>query len=148
MLEALQNPFVIAILVALLLLLVAIPVLVRRRRAGREEVLPPPELGQAIDYTSLPYEEPNSWSDRFARASPGTKLLLLLVPLVVIAVIAVLVLTFLRSPSTANNQTPTAPPATISGVSANVAGPTKILVDAQTTLPDGAPVTAALKENE
>src|SRR5919199_299060 len=103
MLEALQNPLVIAIVVAVLLLLIAIPVLVRRRRAGHEEVLPPPELGQAIDYTAIPYEEPTSWSDRLARASPATKLLLVLVPLVVIVGAVVLFLTFLQQPSGAAN---------------------------------------------
>src|SRR5919108_4113668 len=114
--DALQNPLVIAIVVAILLLLIAIPVLVRRRRAGRDEVLPPPELSQPVDYTSLPYEEPTSWSDRFARASPATKLLLVLVPLVVIVGLAVLVLTFLQPLPSAESPTPERPPATITNV--------------------------------
>src|SRR5690242_11594092 len=96
MLDALQNPIVIAIVVSILLVLIAIPVLLRRRRAAREEVLPPPELGQAIDYTSLPYEEPTGMADRFRQASPAVKLLVFLVPLVIIVAGVVLWLTFLR----------------------------------------------------
>ena len=143
----LQNPLVIAIAVLVLVLLIAIPVLIRRRRAGREEVLPPPELSQPIDYTSLPYEEPSGWRDRLARASPATKLLLVLVPLVVIVGGVILALTFLQPLSSAGNPTPVVPPPEITNLSANVAGPTKILVEAETNLPDGASVMAVLKEN-
>jgi flagellar FliL protein len=146
MLEALQNPFVIAVVVLILLLLIAIPVVVRRRRASTEEVLPPPELGQSIDYTSLPYEEPTGWSDRFARASVATKLLLVLVPLILIVSLIVLGVTFLRPSPTANTPT-VVPTATITNVVAGVAGKSKILVKADTTLPDGAAVVAMLKEN-
>src|ERR1044071_10317951 len=98
MLDALQQPIVIAIVVLILLVLIVIPVLLRRRRAAREEVLPPPELGQAIDYTSLPYEEPISLGDRFRQASPAVKLLAFLVPLVIIVAGIVLWFTFLRGP--------------------------------------------------
>jgi flagellar FliL protein len=147
LLEALQNPLVIAVVVLILLLLIAIPVVVRRRRASAEEVLPPPELGQSIDYTSLPYEEPSGWRERFARAPVATKLLLVLVPLVLIVSLVVLAVTFLRPSATADTQTPVVPPATITNVSANVAGKSKILVKAETTLPDGTAVVAALKEN-
>lgn len=147
LLEALQNPLVIAVVVLILLLLIAIPVVVRRRRASQEEVLPPPELGQSIDYTSLPYEEPNGLGDRFARASLPTKLLLVLVPLVLIIGVAVVALTFLRSPIPGETPTPAAPAATITNVTAGVAGPAKILVKADTTLPNGSTVAAALKEN-
>jgi hypothetical protein len=68
MLDALQNPIVLAVVVVVLLILIAIPVLVRRRRASQEDVLPPPELGQAVDYTSIPYEEPTSLGDRLREA--------------------------------------------------------------------------------
>src|ERR1041385_8219037 len=80
----LQNPIVLVVVVVVLLILIAIPVLIRRRRASQEDVLPPPELGQAVDYTSLPYEEPTSLSDRLREAPIGVKLLLALVPIAVI----------------------------------------------------------------
>ena len=80
----LQNPIILVVVVVVLLILIAIPVLVRRRRAGQEDVLPPPELGQTVDYTSLPYEEPTSLSDRLRDAPIGVKLLLALVPFAVI----------------------------------------------------------------
>jgi len=147
LLEALQNPIVIAVVVFILLLLIAIPVVVRRRRASTEEVLPPPELGQSIDYTSLPYEEPSGWSERFARASVATKLLLVLVPLVLIISLVVLAVTFLRPSATADTPTPVVPAATITNVSASVAGKSKILVKADTTLPNDTIVVATLKEN-
>jgi uncharacterized protein YgiM (DUF1202 family) len=147
LLEALQNPLVIAIVVFILLLLIAIPVVVRRRRASQEEVLPPPELGQSIDYTSLPYEEPSGLGERFARAPVATKLLLVLVPLVVIVSIVVLVVTFLRPSSIANSPTPVVPTATITNVVAQVAGTSKVLVKADTTLQDGTTVVAAMKED-
>src|SRR5262245_50595863 len=92
--EVLQdNPLIIVIIVLVLVLLIAIPVLIRRRRASAEEVLPPPDVGAQVDYTSLPYEEPTGVADRFRNASIGTKLLLFLVPLVLIVggVIAYLV---------------------------------------------------------
>src|SRR5262249_9734215 len=107
--EVLQNnPLIIVVIVLVLVLLIAIPVLIRRRRAGADEVLPPPELGQQIDYTSLPYEEPTGLGDRFRRLSIGTKLLLLLVPVVLIVAIVIAVQT-LQSPSdgaTTQGQTP------------------------------------------
>src|SRR4029079_17617863 len=84
MLDALQNPIVLAVVVVVLLILIAIPVLLRRRRASQEDLLPPPELGQSVDYTSLPYEEPTSLGDRLREAPIGVKLLLALVPIAVI----------------------------------------------------------------
>lgn len=147
LLEALQNPLVIAVVVLILLLLIAIPVVVRRRRASSEEVLPPPELGQSIDYTSLPFEEPSGWRERFARAPVATKLLLVLVPLVLIVSLVVLAVTFLRAPAIADTPTPVVPTGTITNISASVAGKSKILVKADTTLPEGTAVVAMLKEN-
>jgi SH3-like domain-containing protein len=150
MLDALQQPIVIAIVVLILLVLIVIPVLLRRRRAAREEVLPPPELGQAIDYTSLPYEEPTSLGDRFRQASPAVKLLAFLVPLVIIVAGVVLWFTFLRDSGggVAESTTPTPPPAMITDVAAVLTGPTKIKIDAQTTLPENTTVTAMIKEGE
>jgi hypothetical protein len=141
-----NNPFIIAIIVLVLILLIAIPVLIRRRRASADDVLPPPELGQSIDYTSLPYEEPTGLADRFRRLPIGAKLLIFLIPLVLIVAAVIAVLT-LQTQTTADNPTPVLPPPTITDVAANVANPTKIRVIASTTLPNGTQVTAVLKEN-
>jgi hypothetical protein len=146
MFDALQNPVVIAIVVLVLLILIAIPVLVRRRRAAQGEVLPPPELGQAVDYTSMPYEEPTTLGERLRQAPIGVKLLLGLVPLAIIIAGVVLWYTLFNTPATAN--VPPPPPPEISNVSATLASPTRIVVDAQTNLPDGTEVTAAMKEGD
>jgi hypothetical protein len=149
MLDALQNPIVLAVVVVVLLILIAIPVLIRRRRAGQEELLPPPELGQAVDYTSLPFEEPTSLGDRLREAPIGVKLLLALVPIVVIVAAVVLWLTFFNNPggSTAVVPTPTPQP-TLTNVRATLASASRIVVEAETNLPDETIVTAAMKEGD
>jgi len=150
MLDALQNPIVLAVVVVVLLILIAIPVLLRRRRASQEDVLPPPELGQAVDYTSLPYEEPTSLGDRLREAPIGVKLLLALVPIAVIVAGVVLWLTFFSSPggSTAVAPTPPLPSPTITNVKATVVRSTQIVVEADTNLPETAQVSAAMKESD
>jgi flagellar FliL protein len=150
MLDALlQNPIILVVAVIVLLILIAIPVLLRRRRASREDVLPPPELGQAVDYTSLPYEEPTSLGDRLREAPVGVKLLLGLVPLAVIVAGIVLWLTFFNGPGTvAVEPTPPPPPSTISGVKATLASSSRIVVIAETNLPDTTTVSAAMKQGD
>lgn len=149
MLDALQNPIVLAVVVLLLLLLIVLSVLLRRRRAAREEVLPPPELGQSVDYTSLPYEEPQTLGERLRQAPIGVKLLLGLVPLALIIGGVVLYLTFFGGAGqSAEVPTPTPPPPEITNVSARLAGPTRIVVEADTTLPAGTTVTASMKEGD
>src|SRR3954451_14287880 len=134
MLDALQNPVVLVVVVVVLLILIAIPVLIRRRRASQEDVLPPPELGQAVDYTSLPYEEPTSLGDRLREAPIGVKLLLALVPIAVIVAGVVLWLTFFNNPGPSVAVVPTPlPPATITNVKATVVRSTQIVVEADTT---------------
>src|SRR6266545_1700405 len=149
MLDALQNPIVLAVVVVVLLILIAIPVLLRRRRASQEDVLPPPELGQAVDYTSLPYEEPTSLGDRIREAPIGVKLLLALVPIAVIVAAVVLWLTFFNNPGAGTAVLPTpAPQPTLTNVKATLASASKIVVEAETNLPDHAIVTAAMKEGD
>jgi hypothetical protein len=146
--EVLQNnPLIIVVIVLVLVLLIAIPVLIRRRRAGADEVLPPPELGQQIDYTSLPYEEPTGLGDRFRRLSIGAKLLLFLVPLVLIVAIVIGVMSLQPTPEDITTQV-TPPASQIKIVQADVSGEGKILVRADTDLPNGAVVSALLKEND
>jgi SH3-like domain-containing protein len=149
MLDALQNPVVIAVVVLVLLILIAIPVLLRRRRAAQDDVLPPPELGQAVDYTSLPYEEPQTPGERLRAAPIGVKLLLGLVPLALIIAAVVLYLTFFSGPGeVAVAPTPAPPPPEITKVTATLTRPSQIVVEGETTLPNGTPVSASMKEGD
>jgi Bacterial SH3 domain len=144
----LQNPIILVVVVVVLLVLIAVPVVVRRRRAGQEDVLPPPELGQAVDYTSLPYEEPTNLGDRLREAPIGVKLLLTLVPIAVIVAGIVLWIAFFNNPGTSTAVVPTpTPPPTITNVIATVVRSTQIVVEADTNLPDTTQVSAAMKEN-
>jgi hypothetical protein len=150
MLDALlENPIVIGVVILVLLILIAIPMLVRRRRAAREDVLPPPELGQSVDYTSLPYEEPQTLGERLRQAPVGVKLLLGLVPLALIIAAVVLYLTFFSGPAqVAAEPTPPPPPPAITDVTATLAGPTRIVVEASTNLPNGTSVSASMKQGD
>jgi hypothetical protein len=146
MFEALQNPVAFAVVGLVLLAAIAIPVLLRRRRAGRDEVQPP-DFGQAIDYTSLPFEEPKNLGERIRQAPLGVKLVAGLVPLVLLIGGAILILTFFPS-NGGGPTTPEPPPATISNVSARIAGVGKIRVEADTTLPEEAEVQATMLEGD
>src|SRR5918912_2430732 len=93
----------IAIVAVILLGLILFLIMRNRRRANASDVLPPPELSDPVDYTSLPYEEPTTWSDRFRKASPATKALLFLLPLALIVILAIVYFGFLQTgPTTAN----------------------------------------------
>jgi len=142
-----QNPIILVVVVIVLLILIAIPVLIRRRRAAQEDVLPPPELGQAVDYTSLPYEEPTSLGDRLREAPIGVKLLLALVPIAVIVAAVVLWLTFFNNPGTGTAVVPTpTPPPAITNLQAILTSSSRIAVEAETNLPDNTTVTAVMKD--
>ncbi|HEU4327579.1 MAG TPA: SH3 domain-containing protein [Roseiflexaceae bacterium] len=121
-------------------------VVMRNRRAGAD-VMPPPEISQPIDYTSLPIEEPTTFGDRLRNMPAATKLLIGVIGLAVVVALAVLYFAFLEPTQTAGSPTPTLPPPEITEVQANVAGPTKILIDAKTNLPDGSQVTASMQED-
>lgn len=138
-------PYVIAILAVIVLVLIAL-VVVRRRRSSDAEVLPPPELSEPVDYTSMTYEEPTTWADRLKRASPATKVLIALIPIVLIAGLVIVYLAFVQ-PGTTPSEAETGPPPEITDVSAIVASPERIVVRAETTLPDGTIVTGAMNEN-
>jgi flagellar FliL protein len=136
---------VIVAIVVLAVVLVALFLIQRRRRAN-SEVLPPPELGDPVDYTSLPYEEPTTWSDRFRNASPATKLLIVLLPLVAIISLGVIFAT-LQSGGESASAEPTPEPVSLTVTDATLASPTKILVRGTTNLRDGSQVTASLLED-
>src|SRR4051794_13022141 len=145
----LENPIILVVVVIVLVILIAIPVVIRRRRSSQEDVLPPPELGQAVDYTSLPYEEPTSLGDRLREAPIGVKLLLALVPIAVIVAGVVLWLTFFNNSGggTAVAPTPTPPPI-ITNIQAILTSSSRIVVEAETTLPDNTTVTAVMKDGD
>ena len=145
MLDALQNPIVIAVVVLVLLALIAIPVLIRRR-AARNDVQPPPELGPAVDYTSVPYVEPQTFGERLRAAPIGVKLLLVLVPVALIVAGFVVWQAFFNTPSEV--VIPPPPPAAITDVTATLASAARIVVDAKTNLPDGTEVTANMQEGD
>jgi flagellar FliL protein len=126
----------------------AIVVMIMRRRRAEAEVIPPPELSQPIDYTSLPVEEPTSFGDRVRNAPMATKLLVGVIALAVVVGLGVFYFIFFGGEgSTAGAPTPVVPPRQITEVKANVAGPTKILIDASTDLQNGAVVTATMQED-
>jgi flagellar FliL protein len=141
-----ENPLIIVVIVLVLVLLIAIPVLIRRRRASADEVLPPTDVGAQVDYTSLPYEEPTTMADRFRNASIGTKLLLFLVPLVLIVGGVIGYLAWFPT-GDGGATTQNVIQYSITNVEANVAGANKILVRANTNLPNGAQVMVTLLEN-
>jgi flagellar FliL protein len=143
--DLLQNPLVLAVIVIALVVVVALLLLIRRRQAA-EDVAPPPEIGEAIDYTSLPYEEPQGLADRFQRAPAAVKALLVLVPLAILGVLAALALTLFQPGQQNAVREPIGPPPEISDVVAEVAGAGKIVVRASTTAPDGTQVTAQMTQ--
>lgn len=145
MLDALQNPIVIAVVVLVLLALIAIPVLIRRR-AARNDVQPPPELGPALDYTSMPVQEQQTFGERLRAAPAGVKLLLILVPVALIVAGFVVWQAFFNTPSEV--VIPPPPPAAITDATATLASPERIVVDAKTNLPDGTEVTANMQEGD
>jgi flagellar FliL protein len=109
-------------------------------------VTPPIDIDSAMrDYTIETEDQPQGFADRLRRMSIGGKLLLGLIPLVLIIAIVIAILTFGSSGNTVATQS--ALPPKITNVKANVAGESKIVVSADTDLPNGAPVVVALKEN-
>lgn len=131
-------------LVIVLLALVGLIAIQRRRRASTE-VVPPPELGQAVDYTAGEYQEPETFADRVRKAPLAVKLL---VPLLLLAIIALgVIASTLLQPADQGSIEPTALPVAITQVKANVSNASSILVTADTTLPNGSEVTAQLLDN-
>jgi uncharacterized protein YgiM (DUF1202 family) len=143
--DLLQNPLALAVIVIALVVVVALLVLIRRRQAA-DDVAPPPEIGDAIDYTSLPEEEPQGLADRFRRASAPVKALVVLIPLAILGVLAALALALFQPGSQTADTQPLGPPPEITDVVAEVAGSGKIVVRASTSAPDGSQVSAQMKQ--
>ena len=150
MLDLLLGPVGIALLAVVLAIFISLLVVQTRRRAKDTDIIPPPEVGESVDYTSMEYEEPTTWSDRFRQASPAAKALLILLPLVLLASIGIIYFAFLYQPggnATAETTEEVTPPPEINEPSALLAGANRILIQADTTLPNGTTVTAAMREN-
>jgi flagellar FliL protein len=147
--EALLNPIVLGIVAVVLAGLIVFLVIQSRRRANEADVLPP-ELGDPVDYTSLPYEEPTTFRDRMRDAPPATKALLVLLPIVLLATCGVIYVTFFSQPPSdlATNAVPAPPAPEFTQVEAIVANPERIQVEARTTIQDGTTITATLQEGD
>lgn len=147
MLFPMPPEILIGLLLGVLIIGAVSYALLRRRRATVEEA-PPPDIGDAVDYTSLPVVEPQTLGERFRAAPPAVKLLVILAPIALIGVIAALLLTF----ATPQTPTGTAPPPVLPpemAISrAEVVGTGKIVVVIDTAnLPAGSTVSALLLED-
>jgi SH3-like domain-containing protein len=93
------------VIIVILLLAVVVGagvfVFIRRRNADEFGDMPPPDIGELVDYTSAPEEEEpdesTGFASRFAALSPAVKALIFLVPLVVLGGLVALVLLLLPS---------------------------------------------------
>ena len=146
MLETLQNPIVIAVLL-LVVLLLAVFIIMRRRRQPSTDLGPPPELGGGVDYTALPVEEPQTFADRMRARSP---LVWVVGLLILLAVLGFGTYSLLAPNGTDPSLTSVPPPPApaITNVTAQLVGPNRVLVEADTTLPDGADIQATMREND
>jgi uncharacterized protein YgiM (DUF1202 family) len=147
-----MSPEIIALLAGAVLIVAVVLIIVRRRRAARPDDLPLPDIagiGESIDYTSLPEEEPRSLGERFRAAPPAIKALVLLAPVVLIGVIVVLLLTFGGSGGSDVTPTPVPLQPRLVVERAEVVGAGKIVVVVQTeNLPAGTTLTALMREGD
>jgi flagellar FliL protein len=106
--------------------------------------LPPPDIGDLVDYTSEPEEEPQTLADRLRNVSPAVKALLVLVPLLVV----VLIITAVALAFMGGGGGPEAPAPEITITKADMIDEEgTIKVEADTTLTDGTRVTAVMLED-
>jgi SH3-like domain-containing protein len=141
------------LIVAVVVIVIAVgAVLFVRYRRSKSDTLadvPPPDIGELVDYTSMPEEpEPQSWQERLAGLSTANKVLLALVPLILIGAVVALVL-MLTSPgggTAAQAPTPTPEPG-ITLEQATLVNPTTINIVGQTTLPAGTSIRVSMLED-
>jgi flagellar FliL protein len=145
--QALQDPLIIGLILVAIVVVAAIIIIIRRRRAAAaDDSLPIPEIS-TTDYTSMAYEEPSGPFERFQRASPAVKALVVLVPLVLIGAIAAVLLLVQPQPTGAPPAPTPIPQATLTIRRAEVAGTGKIVVEGESTyLAVGSAVTALLND--
>jgi SH3-like domain-containing protein len=136
---------VVIILGLILIAGVAAFVFIRRQQSQDVSELPPPEIGELVDYTLEPeLEEPKTLTDRLNELSLPIKILLVLLPLLVLGLIIALIIG-MSGGSTAD--TPDAAPPSISINSARLVSANAMVVTAETNLPNGTEVTAELLAN-
>ncbi len=133
--------FVILLLVAVLGGVGAF-VFIRRRNASAGD-LPPPDIGELVDYTSEPEEEPVSLADRFSALSPAQKVMLFLVPLVLIGGLLIIILLLLPS----GPGSPAGPEPVIAIRRADLIDAETIEIEAEVVLPNGEQVQVQLLED-
>jgi flagellar FliL protein len=108
--------------------------------------LPPPDIGDLVDYTSEPEpDEPPTLGERLAGMSTAFKALLVLVPLVLLVGVITVAFLFLPTPSAGDSQTTTPE---VSITKADLIDEETIRVNADTTLADGTEVTIELLEDD
>lgn len=138
------SPQILGLLVVLLIIIAVVIVALRRRRANNTEATPPVDIGEPVDYTSIPYEEPTTLADRFRNAPVAVKILAILVPLVLIGGFIALLLAFGQGGTA---QTPVPAPKLSTVIErAVVAGNGKITVSGKTDAVNEAVITAELLE--
>ncbi|KAB8142633.1 SH3 domain-containing protein [Chloroflexia bacterium SDU3-3] len=126
-------------------IVLAVLFIMQRQRKKTDEVLPPPDFGQPIDYTNPDIKEPETLGTRIRNAPMAAKVLLGVALVLLIGTIIVLV--NILQPTSQPPLTPTPEPASITEVSATLSNPTRILVQANTNMPGGTQVTAQLLED-
>lgn len=135
------------IVIGLVIVLAIGYLLYRRSRSKASDSLdlPPPNIGDLVDYTSGEPIEPTSLADRFRNLSLPGKILVGLVPLLLVGVGTLLVFNvFLRTPPP-----PPPPPPVLTVTKADLVNPTTISVAAQTeNIPDGTELRLELLAND
>ncbi|NJL03839.1 MAG: SH3 domain-containing protein [Chloroflexaceae bacterium] len=116
-----------------------------RSKASDSLDLPPPNIGDLVDYTSGEPIEPTSLADRFKALSLPGRILVGVLPLLLLGLGALLVFNvFLRTPPP-----PPAPPPILTLTKADLVNPTTISVAAQTeNIPDGTELGLELLAND
>lgn len=141
------SPQLFGILVVVLILIGVVITAIRRRRASNNtEVTAPLDIGEPVDYTSIPYEEPTTLADRFRNAPPALKVLAILIPLLLIGGLIALALALGQS---GPGKTVDVPPPPLNTVidRAVVAGNGKITISGTTDAPNDAVITATMLES-
>jgi SH3-like domain-containing protein len=118
-------------------------VIVRRQQSQDGNELPPPEIGELVDYTAEPeLEEPKSLTDRLNELSLPVKILLVLLPLLLLGLIVALIIGMSGGSNVAEGTGDSAPSISIN--SARLVSANAMVVTANTNLPNGTEVTAEL----
>lgn len=131
-------------------LLVGAALVIIRRRAASSDDMPLPDIGEPVDYTSIPTEEPKSLTDqldslrdRFDNIPLPAKIAMFAAPLVVIGLVILVVVFRSFVPSNPQAILPPPTPTPLPSITVNKAdlvNPNTIRVEARTTFPDGTEV--------